>query len=113
MVRAYVCMKISEYPPPLSHAGASMLGIREQYQRTSYFVFGVTTQIAKIRWTHVGIVGGNVGVAAYQPCTNIEPTQQCRLFSYYLTPLYYYKILCACILNNVFGVKRSLCFRST
>ena len=54
MVRAYVCMKISEYPPPLSHPGASMLGIREQYQRTSYFVFGVTTQIAKIRWAHVG-----------------------------------------------------------
>ena len=53
MVRAYVCMKISEYPP-LSHPGASMLGIREQYQRTSYFVFGVTTQIAKIRWAHVG-----------------------------------------------------------
>ena len=41
-------------PPPLSHPGASMLGIREQYQRTSYFVFGVTTQIAKIRWAHVG-----------------------------------------------------------
>ena len=55
MVRAYVCLKISEYPPPpLSHPGASMLGIREQYQRTSYFVFGVTTQIAKIRWAHVG-----------------------------------------------------------
>ena len=56
MVRAYVCMKISEYPPPppLSHPGASMLGIRKQYQRTSYFVFGVTTQIAKIRWAHVG-----------------------------------------------------------
>ena len=41
-------------PHPLSHPGASMLGIREQYQRTSYFVFGVTTQIAKIRWAHVG-----------------------------------------------------------
>ena len=54
MVRAYVCLKISEYPPPLSHPGASMLGIREQYQRTSYFVFGVTTQIAKTRWAHVG-----------------------------------------------------------
>ena len=40
--------------PPLSHPGASMLGIREQYQRTSYFVFGVTTQIAKIRWALVG-----------------------------------------------------------
>ena len=32
-------------PPPLSHPGASMLGIREQYQRTSYFVFGVTTRL--------------------------------------------------------------------
>ena len=41
-------------PPPLSHPGASMLGIREQYQRTSYSVFWVTTQIAKIRWAHVG-----------------------------------------------------------
>ena len=43
---------IRVHPPPphtLSQTGASMLEIREQYQRTSYFVFGVTTQIAKIR----------------------------------------------------------------
>ena len=73
-------IRVPPPPPPLSHPGASMLGIREQYQQTSYFVFGVTTQIAKIRWAHVG---RNVGVAAYQPCTNIEPTQQCRPFSHY------------------------------
>ena len=59
-----------------------MLGIREQYQRTPYFVFGVTTQIAKICWAHVGS-WWKVGVAAYQPCTNIEPTQQCRPISHY------------------------------
>ena len=52
-------------PPPLSHPGASMLGIREQYQRTSYFVFGVTTQIAKIRWAHNGSWW-----KCGRPCTN-------------------------------------------
>ena len=57
-------------PPPLSHPGASMLGIREQYQRTSYFVFGVTTQIAKIRW-------GLVEMWA-SPHTNLVPTSNQR-----------------------------------
>ena len=53
-LRMYENIRVPPPPPPLSHPGASMLGIREQYQRTSYFVFGVTTQIAKIRWAHVG-----------------------------------------------------------
>ena len=54
-LRMYENIRVPLPPPlPLSHPGASMLGIREQYQRTSYFVFGVTTQIAKIRWAHVG-----------------------------------------------------------
>ena len=53
-LRMFENIRVPPPPPPLSHPGASMLGIREQYQRTSYFVFGVTTQIAKIRWAHVG-----------------------------------------------------------
>ena len=38
-LRMFENIRVPPPPPPLSHPGASMLGIREQYQRTSYFVF--------------------------------------------------------------------------
>ena len=41
-------------PPPLLTQVRVCLEFVNNIMRTSYFVFGVTTQIAKIRWAHVG-----------------------------------------------------------
>ena len=67
-----------------------MLGIREQYQLTSYFVFGVTTQIAKIRWAHVGSwwkcgrrrIPTFVFVAVFLGCTSTGRVGLCFLWFY-------------------------------
>ena len=86
MVQAYVCLKISEYPPPPPPFSPRCEYAWNSWTISADVIFCVWGHYTDSKDTLIGptlVVGGNVGVAAYQPCTNIEPTQQCRPFSHY------------------------------
>ena len=117
MARAYLCMKISEYPPPThTHTHTHIqVGICLEFE----IVWTISADVIFCFWSHYPVSKDPLGPRSYSwwKCGRRRiPTLYQHRTNATMSTIYIIYISQNIIIKSsvpVFGVKRSLCFQST